>query len=190
MKKLFIILFTAIIMLLIPGCKEEDYSAEESIYLAVEASKDLNIAAIEDWRSREQQIPYSDSEYFDESFAMMKYRYCQRAFSYNYDKFNNHDRTIQTYLETESYRTAICSDYAVWLYIELKRYGFGDRSMAVIMFSPTIGSGHTMLCKLEDPNDIDSFRMIDSRSIHPVGECPAGMRAVLGFNLFDTWEYD
>ena len=22
------------------------------------------------------------------------------------------------------------------------------------------------------------------------GECPAGMRAVLGFNLFDTWEYD
>ena len=60
MKKITAIIITAIIMLFIPGCKEEDYSAEEGIYLAVEASKDLNIAAIEDWRSREQHLPYSD----------------------------------------------------------------------------------------------------------------------------------
>ena len=190
MKKFIAIIITAIIMLFIPGCYESSDDVFVGYLIESSYNKDLMRSRIEAWRLIEIKDDYNSSSYFNDYTARHQASYRNINFRYDREKQASEDRRLQTYLETEHLRSGICGDLAVWLYMRLRDLGFGDGQLAVIVFFPNTGPGHIEACKLEDPSDINSFRIIRSYEISPVGECPDGMRAVMGFNLFDTWEYD
>lgn len=171
----------------------EGRSPSEIIATAHAMIEARDAAAIESWRERETggvEPVFNASGYFDDIEARRGYVAALRQIAYDSDKAARKDRTLQTSAETMSRRAGICGDRAIWLYMRLRMQSFDDSMLAIVEFYPPItGAGHTALCKLEVPGDLNSFRVIDDNRLWDVGECPDGMQPMLGFNLWETWGY-
>ena len=175
------------------ACKPEDITPLETVALSRAIVESGDAAAIDDWRQREYggiDQTFNASGYFDDIEARRGYVAALRQIAYDSDKAARKDRTLQTSAETMSRGAGICGDRAIWLYMRLRMQNFDDSMLAIVVFYPPItGPGHTALCKLEVPDDLNSFRVIDDNRLRDVGECPPGMQPMLGFNLWETWGY-
>lgn len=194
----FRILISVFIVMALFGCRNDDDILSDpalAVARSFASKQELASASIGDWRRRELagiSVLENTSGYFDRRMAQNIVAYSEAIIEYNQVKLDSFDGSplyFQTRAETETIRTGICNDIAIYEYIRMRELGFGDSKMAIVLFGGIGKIGHAAFVELETPWDVDSFRIVTRDDVLPVGQSPDGLLPYVGFNLFETWTY-
>jgi len=161
------VLWACIISLFLGACavKQEGETNEDRIY---------------DWMSREEKpAQYNSDGLINFNVANFIAVEAFETIEYDFEKPFKH---FQTRVETLTRKKAVCIDYAILIYLNLRDVGFPDGKIGCLIY--------------DNPNPKERGHAIaviflneDKTDYYPLGAVPRDYTLALGFDLFDVWHY-